>query len=135
MSSKADDSAESNAAVSRCMEAWRQAFDSSLEDDEDEDEAREAADAAYRDAMPALFGVRNIRNFIACVTRGCLIGAIPGEDSSRLLYAAQVAYTTRRVRPSRPKNQNSPAKNGRSRAISTATKAIQEPCSTPVQPV
>jgi hypothetical protein len=49
---------------------------------------------AYRHAMPPLTGEENIRDFIACVAQGMLIGAIAGPDGARLLYAAQVAHTT-----------------------------------------
>jgi hypothetical protein len=56
---------------------------------------------AYRRAMPSLSGPDNIRDFIACVAHGMLIGAIRDTDGARLLYAAQVA---------RGALQNSPAK-------------------------
>jgi len=42
----------------------------------------------------------NIRDFIACVAHGTLIGTIQGPDAARLLYAAQVAHT--RPAPSQP---------------------------------
>jgi hypothetical protein len=51
--------------------------------------------------MPSLSGPDNIRDFIACVAHGMLIGAIRDTDGARLLYAAQVA---------RGALQNSPAK-------------------------
>jgi hypothetical protein len=46
---------------------------------------------AYRQAMPSLSGLENIRDFIACAAHGMLIGAIDATDCARLLYAAQVA--------------------------------------------
>ena len=133
MSSKTDTSAESNPAVFRCMEAWRQAYDTSLNEGESEDTASDAADRAYLDAMPPLLGIRNIRNFIACVTHACLIGTIDGQDTARLLYAAQVAHSTRRTRTKEPKTARSRAKQSHSGAIQGGKKAIQEPSSESVR--
>ena len=42
--------------------------------------------------MPPLLGAENIRDFIACVAHGMLIGTIENKDATKLLYAAQVAY-------------------------------------------
>ena len=53
--------------------------------------------------MPDLAGHENIRDFIACVTQGMVIGAI---DSIKLLYAAQVAIGALRCTP---KSQEPPA--------------------------
>ena len=49
------------------------------------------ANKAYCEAMPALSYAGNIRDFIACVGHGMLIGVFQPEEASRLLYAAQVA--------------------------------------------
>ncbi len=53
--------------------------------------AAKAAGYAYRNAMPLLVGPEGIRNFVACIAHGILIGAIEKEQSGPLLYAAQVA--------------------------------------------
>jgi hypothetical protein len=53
--------------------------------------------------MPPLVGVRHIRNYIACVAHGSVTGAIDIADTSRLLYRAQVALSTRRIRPTQEK--------------------------------
>lgn len=45
---------------------------------------------AYRQNLPALDSVDAIRDFIACVAQGMLLGAIPRPDGARLLYATQV---------------------------------------------
>jgi hypothetical protein len=50
-----------------------------------------AAHKAFQKALPTLTGLENIRNFIACVAHGMLIGAILFPDGARLLYAAQIA--------------------------------------------
>jgi hypothetical protein len=43
--------------------------------------------------MPVLAGYENVRNFIACVAHGMLIGVFDESDGTKLLYAAQVALT------------------------------------------
>lgn len=57
----------------------------------DEAVANNAANRAYRRAMPVLTGYDNVRDFIACAAHGVLIGALTKEDGTALLYAAQVA--------------------------------------------
>ena len=59
-----------------------------------ESNACDWADKAYRNAMPALSGEEGIRDFVACAAHGLLIGAIREERATKLLYAAQVAITT-----------------------------------------
>ncbi len=107
MESESLQSPESNPAVFRCCEAWREAFQFALdnrdEEDEDPDMAAVDAGAAYREALPPLDGIRNLRDFIACITHGCMIGAIDGSDYSRLLYAVQVMNATRRVHKTKAK--------------------------------
>jgi len=83
-----------NPAVARCMSAKESTYKALRANNKDDYDASKAAKQAYRDAMPSLFGYENICNFIACVARGMLIGAICGEDSTKLLYAAQVALAT-----------------------------------------
>jgi hypothetical protein len=92
-----------NAAVARCCRAWQLAYDQEMEleygdgwDDgeyRNDSDARRAANKAFRDAMPPLVGLQNIRDFIACVACGLLKEAISGLDAPRLLYAAQIAVS------------------------------------------
>jgi hypothetical protein len=86
------------AAVRRCCAAWQRAFkahmDQSSGDSVEEIFAASAAGEAYRNAMPMLSGHEGVRDFIACAAQGILIGAIPREQSSHLLYAAQIALAT-----------------------------------------
>lgn len=144
MSAKTGDSAESNPAVARCCEAYREAYSTALEnrepkkyEEDDEEYLREAhlaGEQAYVDEMPPLLGVRNIRNFIACAAHGSAKGMLDGNDASRLLYAARVAFSTRRLRPSRKENASSSSKQAKktaSRAISEPVSAIQEPFLSP----
>jgi len=52
-------------------------------------DASKAAHDAYRNALPPLSGVENIRDFIACVAHGMLIDSIRDCVAARLLYAAK----------------------------------------------
>jgi hypothetical protein len=81
-----------NPAVARCMKAWVRAYKDERAKNMSDYESNKAAIQAYRDAMPSPCGYESIRDFIACIVRGMLTGIINGEDSTKLLYAAQVAY-------------------------------------------
>jgi hypothetical protein len=61
--------------------------------------ARRLANTSYRMAMPSLVGLANIRDFIVCVSQGLLTGAIQSRDSTKLLYAAQVALAAQKSLP------------------------------------
>jgi hypothetical protein len=100
--------ASPKAALRRCCAAWQRAFDGYMQpikrkDSTDELFAAMAAATAYCNAMPMLAGADGVRDFLACVAHGILIGAIQREKSSQLLYAAQVALGTipREPRPLR----------------------------------
>ncbi len=91
-----------NPAVARCCEAADSAYNEAAERGS-EYLARSAANEAYRRSMPPLAGAENIRDFIACVAHGMLTNSICGSDATRLLYAAQVAFTTVRERTAKAK--------------------------------
>ena len=97
----------SNLAVVRCCEAYVLAYRAAKKLDKSNYTTTEEAQKAFRAAMPPLSGYDNIRDFIACTAHGILIGAIEVADSSKLLYAAQVALSTIRHQPA-PKEQASP---------------------------
>jgi hypothetical protein len=97
------DAIPENPAIVRCMKARDHVIQEELANGKSMFSASVEARQAYRDAMPSLFGYENICNFIACVARGMLIGAICGEDSTKLLYAAQVALATVPRQPPAPK--------------------------------
>ena len=78
-------------SVARCCDAGTRAYRTALAKERNRFEASKVASEAYRLAMPPLVGAENIRDFIACVAHGILIGVIGGNDGARLLYAAQVA--------------------------------------------
>jgi hypothetical protein len=83
-----------NPGVARCMNAYICAQEAAMANGKGSVSCEFAAEKAYRKAMPRLSGEDNIRDFIACVAQGMLIGAIAGPDGARLLYAAQVDHTT-----------------------------------------
>ncbi|MGA2730029.1 MAG: hypothetical protein ABSE96_19645 [Terracidiphilus sp.] len=105
MSDSHETNPEAIPAVARCCQAMQTAFravkaaydvngdESALEC---QDRAAEAAQRAYCQAMPPLSGCENIRNFIACVAHGMMLDVFTGAESTRLLYAAQVANTAAR---------------------------------------
>jgi len=133
MSTTTCKSAQANPFVRHCMEAWNTAYDAAIDHDPNTADAPNDAAMAYREAMPPLFGVRNIRNYIACVAHGAAIGVIDVETSSKLLYAAQVAFSTRRIREPREKklrsssNKSETSKKEPLGAISEPQNAAPEP--------
>jgi hypothetical protein len=102
------DSTHARPAVRKCGAAYRRAFNAYMEANAGKScsklSAARAAGLAYRNAMPLLSSFEGIRDFIACTAHGILIGAIPPEQSGRLLYAAQVALATlqREPKPRKP---------------------------------
>ena len=78
-------------AVEYCVLAWNDALEKQCAKGKDEYSAIRYAHKAFRQALPDLTSPAKIQGFIACVSRGVLIGAIDHADASRLLYAAQVA--------------------------------------------
>lgn len=88
-------------AATRCCDAWNDTYKARIENGGSTVQATHFANLAYRNAMPRLVGYENIRDFVACVAEGLLLGAITDSQSSRLLYAAQVAQGTLRYQPAR----------------------------------
>jgi hypothetical protein len=78
-------------AIQRCSEAWYTTFDEMLARGSTRLSSRLRANAAYRYAMPPLNTPSNVRDFIACVVHGMMVGAIIDDLGTRWLYAAQVA--------------------------------------------
>ena len=88
-----------NPAIARCRQAYETARRNELKNGRKDYEAKDAGGEAYRRAMPPLSGYENIRDFIACVAHGMLIGAIGYIDGAQYLYAAQVATSALRCQP------------------------------------
>jgi len=95
--------ASANPAVARCLDAWARANKAERAKGKSKGDAEIAADRAYRDAMPPIAGQENIRDFIACVTHAMIVQIISPFMSTKLLYAAQVAYMTNRGHSAPPK--------------------------------
>ncbi len=66
------------------------------------------AGKAFRLNLPALDSVEVVRDFIACVAQGMLLGAITGADGTRLVNAAQVADTSLRQSRKQLPPENTP---------------------------
>jgi hypothetical protein len=79
-----------NPAVAHCCEVWESTRRQALNAGCNMVIARVAAHKAFQKSLPPLTGLENIRNFIACVAHGMLVGAILSPDGARLLYAAQI---------------------------------------------
>ena len=93
---------ESISAIVRCTAARNQAHAEAFAHSQPRYTADQAGAKAFRDAMPPLLGADNIREFIACVAHGMLIGVIENKDATKFLYAAQVAFSAQnRTEPKR----------------------------------
>ena len=99
----APNSKHTQAAMKRCMTAWKRAYDACIAEMADDGRDGQHQDAvlavhnagpAYCRALPPLVGQSGIRDFIACVAQGILIKAIPEKRANQLLYAAQVALAS-----------------------------------------
>ena len=94
--------AAANPAIARCIQAYTDALQAYLRKNDNSFIAERIAKAAFRSAMPPLLGADNIRDFIACVAHGMLIGVIENKGATKLLYAAQVAFAAQtRTEPTR----------------------------------
>jgi hypothetical protein len=111
MSNSLEQNPEAIPPVARCCQAMQAAFraikstykqNGEESEAECQDRAAQAAQRAYCQAMPHLSGCENIRNFIACVAHGMLLDVFTGPESTRLLYAAQIANTASRGQAAKP---------------------------------
>jgi len=82
-----------NLAVENCTKMFIEKAEEMKAEGRSADIVLKAASAAYMLSIPPITGADSIGDFISCVTKGMLLGAIPGPDATRLLYAAQVAHT------------------------------------------
>ena len=110
-----------NLAVEICEKRFVDATTQAMEEEKSESIIRLAGKLAYCTAMPKLSGAGNVRDFIACVTYGMLLGIIPGSEGTRLLYGAQIAHAALTKRPK---------KRGKSSHTSTTPVAPTEAKST-----
>jgi hypothetical protein len=84
-------------AIRRCCQAWYSAFRAAQVANTNPVSVRMRANEAYRYAMPPLTSTENVRDFVACVVHGMMVGAIVDERGTRWLYAAQVAASAFRA--------------------------------------
>jgi len=112
-----------NTSVALCAEVWEKIFRATLERNKNVYTAKRCADAAYRTAMPPLSGFQEIRDFIACVGYGMLLGAIKAENGTKLVYAAQVALAAlpKHSRPSKPHKTKPKTSTGVGKKLDPAT--------------
>ena len=92
--SQSDPAPKPRSIIERCVIAYNEARSEEYARTEDRFAAKDAGSMAYRNTMPPLRGAENIRDFIACVAQALLFGVIKDKDASKLLYAAQVAFST-----------------------------------------
>lgn len=85
-----------NPAVAYCCQVWDSTCRQALQQGRNLVFARVEAHKAYQKSLPPLTGDENIRNFIACVAHGILIGAILSRDGARLIAAARAAQSANR---------------------------------------
>jgi hypothetical protein len=95
-----------NPAVERCCAARDRSLLESRAGKRDTYDTKSHAAQAYMAAMPDLADYENIRDFIACISHGMVIGVVHPIEAPRFLYAAQVAIGALRLAP---KDQKRPA--------------------------
>ena len=104
-----------NLAVCVCDTAFAQEAEKATKEGKSPEIAKKAGRVAYCAALPKVSGASSIRDFIACVTHGIAMEILPGNDGTRLLYAAQVAHTALTKRPK---------KRNKSSHVSTCDKSV-----------
>ena len=88
---QSSDPALANPAVARCCAAGAAARRAAIAQKQSRYDCTVATREAYRNkVMPPLCGVDSIRDFVACVAHGSLLGVFSDSESTKLLYAAQV---------------------------------------------
>lgn len=88
---QSSDPALANPAVARCCDAGTASRRAAIAQKQSPYECTVATREAYRKVMPPLCGADSIRDFVACVAHGLLLGVFSDSESTKLLYAAQVA--------------------------------------------
>jgi hypothetical protein len=97
-----------NIVVDACDQRFAEATEQALKDGQPQEVAKYIGRIAYCATMPKLSGASNIRDFIACVSHAMALGILPGNEGTRLLYAAQVAHMALTKRPKK-RNKSSHA--------------------------
>lgn len=111
-----DNTASAKAAVRRCNAAYQRAYKATLQQEAKNNpfatmSASIEACTAYCNAMPALVGEEGIRDFLACAAHGVLIGAIPQNKGTQVIYAAQVTLSLLNLQLKQPRTLLAPPSN------------------------
>jgi hypothetical protein len=100
----ADDQISASDAVQKCVQAYQNAYATHAKTADGRQYAwhcDEKAKQAFKLSMPTLASRAEIHEFVACVAWGALLQVFTAQDTSRLLYAAQVSFSTIEQRPAR----------------------------------
>lgn len=87
------------AALARCLSAYKAAYAEQLAKGKYDGECSRIAKIAYRRALPITDTLEDIQAFIACVAQGINFEMYRRDESTLLLYAAQVALGAYRRKP------------------------------------
>lgn len=93
----ADDQISASDAVQKCVQAYEEAYArhaKTTDGRENSWHCDEHAKQAFKLAMPTLASRAEIHEFVACVAWGALLQVFNAQETSRLLYAAQVSFST-----------------------------------------
>ena len=95
-----------NAAILRCYQAEKRSRRESKSKGRSIVLTQISADLAYRKALPELIGYDNIRDFIAAVTHGMVLGTLTAFQAKNLLAGARLALSALREAPSDSEKNN-----------------------------
>jgi hypothetical protein len=80
-----------NPSIACCHFAWERGYRAGMKATKSRMLARKFARDAFCQALPALSGLENIGNFLACVAFAMATGVFVDGDGAELLESAQVA--------------------------------------------
>jgi hypothetical protein len=93
-----DRTSRADKALAACKDAWSEAYAQAQEKGLPATKALRMAQVAYKLAMPKMDTLPGIRAAIAAIAQGIQLEVFDGRDGSQLLYAAQVALATLKVK-------------------------------------
>ena len=83
-------------AIARCMRAWNYAYKkeaADLDEDDNDYDAKQAANEAYLRATPPLCGYKNICDFIACINFASMTDIVSPTKAQHYLANAKIAIS------------------------------------------
>jgi hypothetical protein len=93
-----DRTSRTDKALTTCRHAWEDAYAQANAKGLTAAKALRMAQVAYKLAMPKMDSLATIRAAISCTAQGIQLEVFDGRDGSQLLYAAQVALATLKVK-------------------------------------